>query len=281
MTTDTALEANRRTGNDRRARADAAVAAGLLAALERREIEVLFQGQYAASDNRLVGAEALARWQHPEAGRIGAAELFAAAERAHRVPELSRHVARLALTAAASWPARLSLSLNVAPEDLAASDFAEGIADLLDETGFPARRLTLEITEQSLVAELESPARRLQRLAALGVRIALDDFGAGFCNFGYLKKLPLHALKLDRSMVEGIGENARDRAVLRGIVGMAHALGLDVTAEGVETEAQRAAIVEEGCSAWQGFLGSQPLRAEAFIGMVGRQADAAESKSST
>ena len=268
MTTETVSELNRRAGTDRRARADASVAAGLLAAIERGEIEVLFQPQYAAADNRLLGAEALARWQHREAGRIGAAELFAAAYRAHRVPELSRHVARLALAAAAGWPARLSLSLNVAPEDLAADDFSESIADLLDETGFPARRLTLEITEQSLVAELESPARRLQRLAALGVRIALDDFGAGFCNFGYLKKLPLHALKLDRSMVEGVGENRRDRAVLRGIVGMAQALELEVTAEGVETEAQRAAVVVEGCTAWQGFLGAQPMTGREFAALT-------------
>ena len=96
------------------------------------------------------------------------------------------------------------------------------------------------------------------------MRIALDDFGAGFCNFGYLKKLPLHALKLDRSMVEGVGENRRDRAVLRGIVGMAQALELEVTAEGVETEAQRAAIVAEGCTAWQGFLGARPMSGPAF-----------------
>jgi EAL domain-containing protein (putative c-di-GMP-specific phosphodiesterase class I) len=94
--------------------------------------------------------------------------------------------------------------------------------------------------------------------------VALDDFGAGFCNFSYLKKLPLNALKLDRSMVEGIGDDLRDLAVLRGIVGMAQALDLEVIAEGVETEAQREAIVREGCSAWQGFLGAEPMTPARF-----------------
>lgn len=261
---------DRRTGDDRRARAEAAIASDLLAALERNEIEVLFQPQFSATDNRLVGAEALARWQHPQLGQIGAAELFALAAQGHRTSQVSQHVARAALTAAAKWHRPLRLSLNMTPTDLATLDFAKTMADLLDECGFSPRRLTVEITEQSLVAELESPARQLQRLAALGVHIALDDFGAGFCNFGYLKKLPLNALKLDRSMVEGIGESRRDLAVLRGIVCMAQALDLEVIAEGVETEAQREAVTREGCSAWQGFLGAPPMTKAQFDEMTTR-----------
>lgn len=260
----TAEELERRRGADRRDRADAAVAAGLLAALERDEIEVLFQPQFAAADNAIVGGEALARWRHPELGRIGAGDLFMFAERAHRVSEVSRHIARTALGEAARWPAHLRLSLNVTPTDLAAPDFADALAALLAQTGFAPERLTVEITEQSLVTELEAPARQLKRLAALGIHIALDDFGAGFCNFRYLQRLPLHALKLDRSLVEGIGENRRDLAVVRGIVAMAHALGLEVIAEGIETEGQREAIAAEGCTAWQGFLGAEPMGAGEF-----------------
>lgn len=265
MTSPALDELNRRTGHDRREGRERSRTADLLAALDRCEIEVLYQPQYAAGDGRLIGAEALARWRRPGAGTIGGEELFELAGRAGQVAQVSRLLARTALAFAAGWSTPLRLSLNVTAADLAQGDFPRHVEDLLAETGFAPERLTLEITEQSLVAELGRTTRLLGRLADRGIHIALDDFGAGFCNFGYLKRLPLHAIKLDRSMVEGIVDDARDLAVLRGIVGMARALGLDVIAEGVETEAQRAAVAREGCSAWQGFLGAEPLSAAAFV----------------
>jgi len=168
------------------------------------------------------------------------------------------------MTAAAGWHESLHLSLNVTAADLAEATFADAVAATIAEAGLAPERLTLEITEQVLVADLERSAELLRRVADLGVRIALDDFGAGFCHFGYLKRLPLHYLKLDRSMVEGIDENTRDLAVLRGILSMAQALGLAVVAEGIEREGQREAIAREGCAAWQGFLGARPMSAVAF-----------------
>jgi predicted signal transduction protein with EAL and GGDEF domain len=238
--------------------------ADLLAALDRDEIAVLFQPQYACADGQLIGAEALARWHHPQLGRIGAAALFAIAERADHVPQLSRHIARAALRAAAEWPDGLRLSLNVTAADLGGGRFADAMAGWVAESRFAPDRLTLEITEQSLVSDVEGSAARLQTLADLGIHIALDDFGAGFCNFRYLKLLPLHALKLDRSMVDGVGDDPRDLAVLRGILAMARALDLEVVAEGIETEAQRAAVTAEGCHAWQGYLGARPMGEEDF-----------------
>jgi EAL domain-containing protein (putative c-di-GMP-specific phosphodiesterase class I) len=259
---------NRRRGHDRRAAPDRAVAADIAAALERGEIELFFQPQYAAADNRVIGAEALARWRRPGTGLIGGEELFALAARAGQVTAVSRTLAQGAMTASARWAQPLRLSLNVTATDIAEPGFAEQMAGMLGKTGFAPERLTLEITEQSLVDEIDQATLQLDRIAALGIHIALDDFGAGFCHFGYLKRLPLHALKLDRSMVDGITENPRDLAVLRGIVAMAHALGLEVIAEGIESEAQRAAIVREGCTAWQGFLGAEPMTAEAFATLV-------------
>ena len=255
---------NRRTGRERRAVADRAVAAELAAALERGEIEVLFQPQYAARDDRLVGAEALARWRRPGVGLIGGEKLFSLAARAGRVTAVSRYLARAAMAAAAGWPTPLRLSLNVTAADLAAADFADHLRALLGETGFAPARLTIEITEQSLVDLDGGAIPQLERLAKWGIHIALDDFGSGFCNFSYLKRLPLHALKLDRSMVEGIADNPRDLAVLRGIVAMAGALGLAVVAEGVESEAQLAVLRAEGCDTYQGFLRAAPLSAERF-----------------
>ena len=245
--------------------------ADLLGALDRGEIEVLFQPQFSCEDRRLVGAEALVRWQHPELGRIGAEALFAIAERADHVPALSRHIADSALAAASRWPAGLRLSLNVTAADLAAGDFADAMTAAVARAGFAPERLTLEITEQSLLAELDRSAQRLGELAQRGIGIALDDFGAGFCNFRYLKVLPLRTIKLDRSMVDGIGEDPRDLAVLRGIVAMAQALGLSVIAEGVETEAQRVAVAREGCAVWQGFLGAPPLAMGDFKRLVGEE----------
>ena len=252
---------NRRTRTDRRRQAEPTIAAELRNALDRGEIEILFQPQFAASDNRLVGAEALARWQHPGQVLIGGAMLFEIAERAGLVEPLTRQIVRGALEIACNWPVPLRLSLNVTAADVAAGNFAETIAGAVAEAGFPPEHLTLEITEQVLVADLDRTAERLRQLADLGIRIALDDFGAGFCNFDYLKRLPLHALKLDRSMIDGIVDEPRDLAVLRGILAMARALGLEVVAEGVEHEAQRAAIAREGCSSWQGYLGAKPMTA--------------------
>jgi EAL domain-containing protein (putative c-di-GMP-specific phosphodiesterase class I) len=182
---------------------------------------------------------------------------------------LSRHIARRALAAAVQWPDELRLSLNVTPADLAAGSYARLLLAILGESGFAAGRLTLEVIEQSLLGDLHLAAETLRFLTAQGIRIALDDFGAGFCNFRYLKLLPLHYLKLDRSMVEGIASDPRDLAVLRAIVAMAGALGLQVIAEGVESEEQRAKIAEEGCAFYQGFLRAQPMTAAEFLRLAG------------
>ncbi|MDN3645596.1 GGDEF domain-containing phosphodiesterase [Pontixanthobacter aestiaquae] len=246
-------------------RRSAIVDADLLAALDRDEIEVLYQPQVSLADDSIIGAEALARWQHPELGRIGAGQLFAIAERTDHVAQLSRNIAKQALTAAASWPATLRLSINVTPADLASTSFADDLTSLVEECGCDPERLTLEITEHVLLNNLEQTAKTLLALKAHGVRIAIDDFGAGFCNFRYLKILPLDAIKLDRAMIDGIASDERDLAVLRGIIAMAKALKLGVIAEGVETEDQRAIIEREGCDFYQGFLRATPVSNDEFL----------------
>lgn len=237
----------------------------LLRALDSDAIEVVYQPQFACADDRLTGAEALARWNHPVLGRIGAGTLFAVAERCDHVPQLSRHIARKAIQGAKRWPMDLRLSLNVTANDLASQTFADQFLAMTREEGFAPWRLTVEVTEQVLLGEVKQAATQLAQLAAAGARIALDDFGAGFCNFRYLKLLPLHFLKLDRSMIEGVVGSARDLAVLRAIVAMANALELKVIVEGVESEAQRALASAEGCAAYQGFLRAKPMSGDAFL----------------
>lgn len=249
----------------RTGRSAAQLEADLLAAIDRDEIEIVFQPQFACVDDRLIGAEALARWNHPQLGRIGAVTLFSVAERADQVAHLSRHIARLALGQVSAWPSGLRLSLNVTPGELVAPEYAEELLSLVAASGFRADRLTIEVTEQVLVSELGLAAESFRALHRRGVRIALDDFGAGFCNFRYLKLLPLDYLKLDRSMIDGIGSDPRDLAVLRGILAMARALGLKVIAEGIEDPAQLALVRSEGCDSYQGYIKAQPMPAGDFL----------------
>ena len=246
--------------------------ADLLGAIDRDEIEVLFQPQFNLEDDSLTGAEALARWNHPELGRIGAGALFSIAERADHIGPLSRHIAGKALAAASEWPGDLRLSINVTPADLAFGSYVRQMLDLIRESGFPLRRLTLEVTEQALISDIAMAADMMAEFSAQGIRIALDDFGAGFCNFRYLKVLPMHYLKLDRSMIEGVTTDKRDVAVLRAIVAMAEALDLKVIAEGIEEEAQRVVAKREGCGFYQGFLRAQPMSAALFQKLAGSEA---------
>jgi len=253
-----------------RGRSAAALEADLLAALARDEIAVLFQPQFALADGRLTGAEALARWEHPTLGRIGAATLFAVAERADQTLQLSQHIAARALAAAADWPTELGLrlSLNLTAGDLARGGFADTIRAAIGAAGFAPGRLTLEVTEQALLVDLEGAAASLRDLAADGVRVALDDFGAGFANFRYLKLLPLDYLKLDHSLTDEVVALPRDRAILRAIVAMARTLELEVIAEGVESEDQRALLAAEGCDYFQGYLRAKPMGADEFAAFV-------------
>lgn len=236
----------------------------LFSAIDGGQVEIVFQPQFSCGDERLIGAEALARWNHQRRGMGGIDALFALAGDAADAAALTHHIAGRALAAAARWPDPLRLSLNVTAADIAAENFADAFGALARESGFPAERLTLELTEQALVRDIDGSADQLARLAGQGMRIALDDFGAGFCNFRYLKVLPLHYLKLDRSMVEGIVTDERDLAVLRAIVAMAGALDIAVIAEGIEDEAQLEKVRNEGCAAFQGFLRARPMTAQAF-----------------
>ncbi|MCW1383347.1 GGDEF domain-containing phosphodiesterase [Novosphingobium sp. KCTC 2891] len=245
-----------------RGQSAATLEADLIGALHREEISVLFQPQFDVATGALAGAEALARWEHPSFGRIGAETLFAVAERGDLVTQLTEHIALRALRAARDWPAPLRLSLNVTAEDFALGQFAATMRRLLAETGFAAERLTIEITERTLISDFEDCAMALLDLAEAGVSVALDDFGTGFSNFRALKALPLHALKIDRSLVKDIARDLRDRAILSAMIAMARALDMKVIAEGIETEAQLAILQEEGCDLFQGFLRSGPVSAE-------------------
>lgn len=247
-----------------------ALAVDLRRALDAGEIELRFQPQVAVATGVIAGAEALARWRHAS-GEIGAEMLFAAAERAGLELALSEHVQRLALAEAARWPASLHglrLSVNVTAADVARAGFADLFLDWVDASGFPRRRLTVEITEGGLIGDLGEAARLLAELRTAGCRVAIDDFGTGYSSLAYLKALPLDYLKIDRKLTQDIAGSARDRVVVRGVIDMARSLGLAVVAEGVETQEQLELLAKEGCQFYQGFLCAEPLTADALAALV-------------
>lgn len=246
----------------------------LIKAMAADEIEILFQPQVELSSGRIIGAEALARWRHPQAGELGADTLFAVAARAKCLTELSEHVQRRAIAAAAAWPpelSELSLSVNIIAADTVRPGFDDKFLKMVDESGFDRNRLAIEITETELIENLETAANLLAKLRAQGLRIALDDFGTGYSSLLYLKALPLDTIKIDKRLTEDISGSERDRIVVKGVIAMARALGLGVIAEGVETGEQLELLAREECDLYQGFLCSPPLAAEELARLVRSQ----------
>ncbi|QXT36460.1 GGDEF domain-containing phosphodiesterase [Sphingomonas sanguinis] len=247
------------------------LAADLHHAIERGEIDIVFQPQVAIATGRITGVEALARWRHPTLGPLGADPLFAAAERADLGLALSDHIQQVALQRAARWPGTLShlrLSINVTAADVARVGFGRIFLDRVAASGFPIERLTVEITETGLIRELDRAAQVLDTLRLAGVRVAIDDFGTGYSSLAYLTSLPIDYLKIDRALVTEVDGSRRDRVVVRGIIRIAAQLGMGLIAEGVETQGQAELLGRLGCETYQGFLCAAPLDENALRAMV-------------
>jgi len=221
-------------------------------------IEIHFQPQIEPATGRVGGVEALARWE----GEQSAQQLFERAERAGLAERLSHFAQRKALRIAGAWTgplAGLKLSINLMAEDLARQGYEQWLLDEIAAAGLAPDRVTVEITECSLLADQATAAERLGRLRRAGVAIAVDDFGTGYASLAYLTNLPLDALKIDRGLIAGLVDGDRDRIVVRAMIGLARELNLKVIAEGVETAAQLALLADWGCDLYQGFLGAEAL----------------------
>ncbi len=239
--------------------------ADLRLALEGGEIGIVYQPQYDSHSDRILGVEALARWNHPRLGRLDAATLFEAADRSDYLLPLSRHIQRTALAEAGRWPetlGRLRLSINVTAADLAQEDFVSGLLAIIEESGFPRDRLTVEITETGLIENIERAAALLRDLRRNGLSVAIDDFGTGYSSLAYLKALHPDYLKIDHSLSRDIVGTPRDRVIVRAIIAMARSLALTVIAEGVESEEQLTLLAREGCDIYQGFLRSPAVTSQ-------------------
>lgn len=236
-------------------------------AIERDELRLEYQPIIALCGHRIVQVEALLRWDHPERGVVSPSDFIPIAEENGLIEPIGRWVLEHACRQATAWhrahpdEAPLGVSVNVSTIQIARRGLSDEVADVLAATHLPPHCLSLEITESAILRDVATLGDGLDALKALGLRIVLDDFGTGSSSLGYLTHLPLDAIKVDRSFVDGLGHDQRDTAITQAIVAMAQALSLQVIGEGVETEAQADALAELGCELVQGFLFAPPVPA--------------------
>ncbi|MFW6350147.1 MAG: EAL domain-containing protein, partial [Thiohalospira sp.] len=237
----------------------------LAEALDNGDLHVVYQPQWDLASRRLVGMEALARWEDPERGAISPAEFVPLAERSGLIHRLGDAVLQQVLAQLQAWAEAghavppMGVAVNVSPRQFAAAGWEEGVQERLREAGVPAEWLKLEVTESLLMENLSTAADKLGRLRAAGIHFALDDFGTGYSSLAYLQELPLDYVKIDRSFIQHIGEGHSGEGIIEAILAMASHLDLTAIAEGVETEAQADFLQRRDCSIGQGFLWARPL----------------------
>lgn len=237
-------------------------------AIERDELLLHYQPQISLPDRRIVGVEALVRWQHPELGLVPPARFIPIAEETGLIVPIGQWVLQTACAQAKEWLDSglppVVVSVNMSSRQFHQEDMLRTVTDALEESGLSADQLALEITESSLMKNPEDAVVTLCLLHNMGIGIAIDDFGTGYSSLGHLKRFPLQALKIDRSFIDDVTENPEDAAIVRAILAMAHSLNLKVVAEGVERENQLEFLQDAGCEEIQGFLISKPVPAADF-----------------
>ncbi|HEX5238995.1 MAG TPA: EAL domain-containing protein [Sphingomicrobium sp.] len=234
-------------------------------AIERGELSVHYQPIVRAAGEEISGFESLVRWQHPVRGPISPTKFIPLAEEAGLIGKIGEWVLRTALEEAAQWPDHVRVAINLSPLQFNDPNVVSMVAHHLNETGVPAERVELEITEGVFLAEGDSTDETFAKLKALGVRLALDDFGTGYSSLGYLKKAPFDKIKIDQSFVRGAASTSatnRNAAIIRAIVTLAETLGMDTCAEGVETHDDLQLIRELGVSMVQGYIFGKPAPSE-------------------
>ena len=243
-------------------------------AVAQNGFALAFQPIMDAPGRRVVAVEALLRWSEPGRGPVSPDVFIPILERTGLIVAVGQWVLRESCRQAVAWLAggrgALRLSVNVSPRQFVEPDFAAHVVAILEATGFPAGRLQLEVTERLLLDPTPAIQAKVAQLSALGIRLALDDFGMGHSSLAYLKSFPLHTLKIDRMFVNDMLRNDRETAIVRAIVELGHSLGMQVTAEGVETESQQRALASLGCDSLQGFLFARPMDAERIVTLLER-----------
>lgn len=237
-------------------------------ALAAEEFILLYQPQLDLVHGRITGMEALVSWKHPAHPELSPSEFIPLAEETGLIEPMGEWILRTACIQNRRWQESglppLKVSVNVSARQFYRANLAETVTAVLAETGLGAEWLALEITETVLMQDMEGAISTLNGLKDIGVGVTIDDFGTGYSSLNYLKRFPVQTLKLDRSFVANVPSDAEDKAITAAVIAMAHAMKLDVVAEGVEREEQRSCLAAKGCDKIQGFLVSRPLAAEDF-----------------
>lgn len=254
-----------------------ALEADMRVGLDQGQFELVYQPQ--VSRGHIIGAEVLMRWQHPEKGAISPLQFIPLAEESSLILRMGEWVLQTACERLAMWAEHpvlgdLILSVNVSARQFHQAGFVPQVLEALASTGANARQLRLELTESLLLLDIDDTVKKMTLLKSYGVGFSLDDFGTGYSSLSYLKRLPLDELKIDQSFVRDVLTDPNDAAIAKTIVALGTSLGLQVMAEGVETEAQRQFLERNQCYAWQGYLLSPPLFAKEYEALVLRRADA-------
>jgi diguanylate cyclase (GGDEF)-like protein len=252
----------------------AEIAEALVSAIAQDQFRIVYQPIY-TMQKEIVGFEGLLRWEHPAWGRISPQEFVPIAEETGLIVPIGDWVLGKICRQAKEWDAGgvlpIRFFINISGVQLARPDFTEKIAGTLQESGLVPNRIELEITESWIISNLKGAAGKLQTLRDLGIGIAIDDFGTGYANFSYLQELPLDTLKIDRSFIHRLNGSQDNLSTVRAITGLAQQLGLQVVAEGIETEQQLSQLRETGCELVQGFLLSRPLIPEVAWSLIAKQ----------
>jgi EAL domain-containing protein (putative c-di-GMP-specific phosphodiesterase class I) len=244
-------------------RARKALTAELRRAAENRELELHYQVQNLVRTGEISGYEVLLRWRHPQRGMVSPAEFIPIAEECGAIVEIGEWVLRTACIEGLAWDAPHKIAVNVSAVQLTQGDFAHTVQSILVETGFPPKRLEIEITESAIISDKVRALHALRRIRALGVAIAIDDFGAGYSSLETLRTFPFDKIKLDRSFTHGLERDAQAKAIVRAVLALGKSLEIPVLAEGVETPEQLSILRTEGCNEAQGYLLGRPARVPA------------------
>ncbi|MEM1260942.1 MAG: GGDEF domain-containing phosphodiesterase [Pseudomonadota bacterium] len=237
-------------------------------AIAKRGFQVFYQPKVNAESQQVIGAEALVRWHHAERGWIAPDLFIPLAERANRIAPLTEYVLQTALHHASSWPDAISISINLSPRLLGGTDLVDVVRSALGVWGVTPQRLTLEVTESAIMTDPDMALDALAALRKIGVRISIDDFGTGYSSLAYFKKLPADELKIDRSFVMNIFNDAGDQRIVRTIITLAKEFGLRVTAEGIEDARTASQLAEMGCDLLQGYYFGRPQPQSEFAAML-------------
>lgn len=254
-----------------------ALEGSLRQALSNREFLLYYQPQVDLASGRVIGAEALIRWNNPERGLVSPALFIPLAEESGAIVAIGEWVLREACRVALTWTAAghepLRIGVNLSARQFAQANLAEMVAQVLHETGLPASQLDLEVTESVAMGDIDAAVAILDRMRTLGVTLSLDDFGTGYSSLAYLRRMPFNTLKVDQCFVRGVHRTPANAAIVRAVVQMAHQLGFHVIAEGVEESAELEFLRESGCHEIQGYYFSKPLPEQDFLNLLasGRQ----------